>query len=177
MICNLIILLLLLPHRMRLRHSLRQKRSFSKAENKKVFCLSLWNTWKLYLCVCVSCVCYHILLSWRRRDKETSRLLSNILTLNPKDCNNQFCSVTQSCPTLYDPMNLSTPGLPVHHQLPEFTQTQVYRVGDAIQPSYPLLSPSPPAPNPSQHQGLFQWVNSSHELKVLKFQLQHQSFQ
>ena len=95
LICNLIIFLLLLPHRLRLRHSLRQRRSFSKAENKKVFCLSLWNTWKLYLCVCVSCVCYHILLSWRRRDKETSRLLSNILTLNPKDCNNQFCSVTQ----------------------------------------------------------------------------------
>ena len=62
----------------------------------------------------------------------------------------------QSCPTLYDPMNRSTPGLPVHHQLPEFTQTHVHRVGDAIQPSHPLSSPSPPAPNPSQHQGLFQ---------------------
>ena len=72
----------------------------------------------------------------------------------------------------------SMPGLPVHHQLPEFTQTYVRRVGDAIQPSHPLLSPSPPAPNPSQHQGLFQWVNSSHEVaKVLEFQLQHQSFQ
>ena len=67
---------------------------------------------------------------------------------------NQFSSVAQSCPTLCDPMNCSTPGLPVHHQLPEFTQTQVHRVGDAIQPSHPLLSPSP-APNPSQHQGLF----------------------
>ena len=76
-------------------------------------------------------------------------------------------------------MNRSTPGLPVHHQLPEFTQTHVHRVGDAIQPSHPLLSPSPPAPNPSQHQGLFKWVNySSHEVaKVLEFQLQHQSFQ
>ena len=75
-------------------------------------------------------------------------------------------------------MNRSTPGLPVHHQLPEFTQTHVHRVGDAIQPSHPLSSPSPPAPNPSQHQGLFQWVNSSHELvKVLEFQLQHQSVQ
>ena len=74
--------------------------------------------------------------------------------------------------TLCDPMNRSTPGLPVHHQLPEFNQTHVHRVGDAIQPSHPLLSPSPPAPNPSQHQSLFQWVNSSHEVaKVLEFQL------
>ena len=68
----------------------------------------------------------------------------------------QFSSVSQSCPTLCDPMNPSTPGLPVHHQLPEFTQTHVHRVGDAIQPSHPLSSPSPPAPNPSQHQSLFQ---------------------
>ena len=65
-------------------------------------------------------------------------------------------SVAQSCSTLCDPMNRSTPGLPVHHQLPESTQTPVHRVGDAIQPSHPLLSPSPPALNPSQHQGLFQ---------------------
>ena len=68
----------------------------------------------------------------------------------------QFSLVAQSCPTLYDPMNRSTPGLPVRHQLPEFTQTHVHRVSDAIQPSYPLSSPSPPAPNPSQHQSLFQ---------------------
>ena len=68
----------------------------------------------------------------------------------------QFSSATQSCPTLCDPMNHSTSGLPVHHQLPEFTQTHVYRVSDAIQPSHPLSSPSPPAPNPSQHQSLFQ---------------------
>ena len=68
----------------------------------------------------------------------------------------QFSSVTQSCPALYNHMNCSTPGLPVHHQLPEFTQTHVHRVGDAIQPSHPLSSPSPPAPNPSQHQSLFQ---------------------
>ena len=65
-------------------------------------------------------------------------------------------SVAQSFPTLCDPMNCSTPGLPVHHKLPEFTQTHAYRVSDAIQPSHPLLSPSPPAPSPSQHQGLFQ---------------------
>ena len=68
----------------------------------------------------------------------------------------QFSSVTQSCLTLCDPMNCSTPGLPVHHQLLEFTETHVHRVSDAIQPSHPLSSPSPPAPNPSQHQGLFQ---------------------
>ena len=73
-------------------------------------------------------------------------------------------SSAQSCPTLCDPMNHSTPGLPVHHQLPEFTQTHAHRVGDAIQPSHPLSSPSLPAPNPSQHQGLFQWVSSSHEV-------------
>ena len=75
-------------------------------------------------------------------------------------------------------MNRSTPGLPIHHQLQEFTQTHVHRVGDANQPSNPLLSPSPPARNSSQHHGFFQWVNSSHEVvKVLEFQLQHQSFQ
>ena len=68
----------------------------------------------------------------------------------------QFSSVSQSCPTLCDPMNHSTPGLLVHHQLPEFTQTHVHQVSDAIQPSHPLSSPSPPAPNPSQHQSLFQ---------------------
>ena len=90
----------------------------------------------------------------------------------------QFSSVAQSCLTLCDPMSCSTRGLPVHHQLPEFTQTHVHRVGDAIKPSHPLSSSSPPAPNPSQHQGLFQWVNSLHEVaKVLEFQPQHQSFQ
>ena len=90
----------------------------------------------------------------------------------------QFSSVAPSCPTLCDPMNRSMPGLPVHHQLLEFTQTNIHRVSDAIQPSHPLSSPSPPAPNPSQHQDLFQWVNSLHEVaKVLEFQPQHQSFQ
>ena len=68
----------------------------------------------------------------------------------------QFSSVAQSCPTLCDPMNRSTPGLPVHHQLPEFTQAHIHRVRDTIQPSHPRSSPSPPAPNPSQHQSLFQ---------------------
>ena len=89
-----------------------------------------------------------------------------------------FSQFSRSVVSLCDPMNRSTPGLPVHHQLPEFTQTHVHRVGDAIQPSHPLSSPSPPAPNPSQLQGLFQWVNCSHQVaKVLEFQLQHQSFQ
>ena len=77
---------------------------------------------------------------------------------------NQFSSVAQSCATLCDPMNCSMPGLPVHHQLPEFTQTHVHRVRDAIQPSHPGLSPSPPAFNLSQHQGLFKWVSSSHHV-------------
>ena len=116
----------------------------------------LFNQW--------SNLCVLLLLHWE----------AGSLPLEPP----QFSSVAQSCPTLCDPMNRSMPRLPVHHQLPEFTQTHVHRVGDAIQPSHRLSSPSPPAPNPSQHQGLFQWVNSSHEVaKVLEFQLQHQSFQ
>ena len=90
----------------------------------------------------------------------------------------QFSFLTQSCPTLCNPMDCSTPGVPVHHQLPEFTQTHVHRVSDAIQPSHPLLSPSLPAFNLPQHQGLFKWVSSLHQVaKVLEFQLQHQSFQ
>ena len=90
----------------------------------------------------------------------------------------QFSSITQLWLTLCNPMDCSTPGLPVHHQLPEFIQTHVHWVGGAIQPSHPLLSPSPPTFNLSQHQGLFKWVNSSHQVaKVLEFQLQHQSFQ
>ena len=88
-----------------------------------------------------------------------------------------FSSVTQSCPTLCDPMDYSTPGFPVHYQLPELTQTHVHRVSDAIQTTHPLLSPSPPAFNLSRQQGLFRWVSSSHQVaKVLEFQLQHQSF-
>ena len=82
-----------------------------------------------------------------------------------------FSSVTQACLTLCDPMNWGS-RLPVHHQLLELAQTHVHQVSDAIQPAHPLLSPSPPAPNPSQHQSLFQWVSSSHEVdKVLEFQL------
>ena len=90
----------------------------------------------------------------------------------------KFSSVTQSCPTVCDPMDCSTPGLPVHHQLLEPAQTHVHGISDAIQPSHPLSSPSPPAFNLSQHRGLFQGVNPSHQVaKVLEFQLQHQSFQ
>ena len=101
------------------------------------------------------------------------------IILKSKDSHSvQFSSVAHSCPTLCNPMNCSMPGLPVHHQLPESTHTHVHRVRDAIQPFHLLSSPSPPAPNPSQHQGLFQWANSSHEVaKVLEFHLKHQSFQ
>ena len=90
----------------------------------------------------------------------------------------QFSSVTQSCLTLCNPINRNMPGLSVHYQLPEFAQIHVRRVGDAIQPSHPLSSPSPPALNLSQHQCLFPRVNSLHEVtKVLEFQLQHHSLQ
>ena len=90
----------------------------------------------------------------------------------------QYSSVAQSCPTLGDPMNRSTPGLPVHDKLLEFMQTHVHLESDVIQPSHPLSSSSPPAFNLSQHQGLFKRVSSSHQVaKVLEFQLLHQSFQ
>ena len=90
----------------------------------------------------------------------------------------QFSSVTQSCPTLCDPMGCRMPGLLVHYQFLELTQTHVHWVDDAIQPSHPLSSPSPPTFSLPQHQGIFQWVSSSHQVaKVLEFQLQHQSFQ
>ena len=90
----------------------------------------------------------------------------------------QFSSIFPSCPTIYNPMDCSMPGFPIHHQLPEFTQTHVHQVGNAIQQSHPLLSSSPPALNLFQHQGLFQKVSSSHQVaKILEFQLQHQSFQ
>ena len=90
----------------------------------------------------------------------------------------QFSSVAQSCLTLWDPIDCSTPGFPVHHQLPDLAQTQVHWVDDAIQLSHPLSSPSVPVFNLSQHQGLFKWISSSHQVaKVLEFHLQHQSFQ
>ena len=88
------------------------------------------------------------------------------------------CSVAQSCLTLCDPMDCSMTGLPVLPYFPEFAQTHVHQVNDAIQPSHPLSPTSPPSLNLFQHQGLFQWVSSSHQVaKVLEFQLQHQSFQ
>ena len=115
----------------------------------------------------VSCTAGGIFTDWAIR-----KAPEPLYCFGQKVCFVQFSSVAQSCPTLCDPMNCSTPGLPIHHQLLEFTQTHVHRVGDAIQPSHPLSSPSPPAPNPSQHQSLFQWVNSSYEVaKVLEFQL------
>ena len=90
----------------------------------------------------------------------------------------EFSSVAQSCPTLCDSMDCSTPGLPVHHQLPEFTQTHVHQVTDAIQPSHALSPPSPLSFNLSQHQGLFKELGSLHQVaKVLEFKLQQQSFQ
>ena len=114
---------------------------------------------------------------WRRNSfsKEVVVLWMNIFpSLLYQGC----FSVLKSCPTLCNPMNHCTPGLPVHHQLLESTQTHVDWVSDAIQPSHPLLSPSPTSRNLSQHQGLFKWVSSLHQMaKVLEFQLQHQSFQ
>ena len=98
-----------------------------------------------------------------------SEFIHSVLRIHLLD-NMRYSSAAQSCPTLWHPMDCSTPGLPVYHQLLEFTQTHVHWVGDAIQPSHPLSSPSPPAFNPSQHQGLFQWVSSLHQVaKVLEF--------
>ena len=118
------------------------------------------------------------LTSWHKVGYQHRHLLflfsSFQIDVDPLENIFQFSSVTQSCSTLCDPTNHSTPGFPVHHQLLEFTQTHVHWVGDAIQLSHPLLSPSPPAFNLSQHQGLFKWVSSSHQVaKVLEFQLQH----
>ena len=112
-------------------------------------------------------------------DGASSHEIKRLLQLGWKAMTNlvQF-PVAQLCPTLCDPMDCSTSGLPVHHQLPEFTQSHVHWVGDAIQPSHPLLSPPPPAFNLSQHPDLFKWVSCLHQVvKVLEFQLQHQSFQ
>ena len=137
----------------------------------------------------VRCIAGRCFTDWATREAFTMNSqgwfpleLTDLVSLLSKgfsiQCSVQFGSVTQSCPALCDPMNLSMPGLPVHHQLSEFTQTHAHWVGDAIHPSHPLSSPSPLAPNPSQHHGLFQWVNSSHGVaKVLEFQLQHQTFQ
>ena len=112
------------------------------------------------LCSDLPCVCT---AQWPIRDLRGSQLVS---------------SVAQLCPTLWDPMDCSTPGFPVHHQLLQFAQTHVHWVGDTIQPAHLLSSSSPPAFSLSQHQGLFQWISSLHQVaKVLELQLQHQSFQ
>ena len=126
-----------------------------------------------------SYVCSHIVYnSW-----DTETILMSIYRWMAKEyvayinIHIQFSSVTQSCLTLCDPMNRSKPGLPVHHQLPEFAQIHVHWVDDAIQPFQPLSSPSPPALNLSQHPGLFKLVSSLHQVaEVLEFHLQHQSF-
>ena len=122
--------------------SIMISKSIYVAENGiTLFYSFLWPS-NIPLCVCV-CVCkYHIFIH--------SSVNEHL------GCFHVFSSVAQSCPTLCDPMNRSTPGLPVHHQLPEFTQIHVHQVSDAIQLSHPLSSPSPPAPSPSQHQNLFQ---------------------
>ena len=125
--------------------------------------------------VCFLILSHHLTLGQSTRFIQISPLTYITFTFVCVCCS---CSATQSCPTLCDPMNPSMPGLPVHHQLLEFTQTHVHRVGDAIQPSHLLLSPSPPAFNHSQHQGLFKWVSSVHQVaKVSELQHQHQSFQ
>ena len=127
-----------------------------------------------YVLICQSLIIWNFVL----RIHKYNSTLDEYLGAVPSPSSVQFSSVTQSYPTPCNPMNGSTLGLPVHHQLPEVTQTHAHRIGDAIQPPHPLSSSSPPAPNPSQHQGLFQWVNSSHEVaKVLELQPQHQSLQ
>ena len=116
---------------------------------------------------------WHLSLYW------ASEILAGWMDCPPSSgCSSVCCSVARPCPTLYNPMDYSTPGFPVLHNLPEFAHTQVHWVSDAIQPSHYLLSPSPPAFNLPQHQDLFQWVGPSHQLaRVLELQLQHQSFQ
>ena len=132
---------------------------------RKNLLLLLYKVFQQHCCLCKDIKVHWILAEFEAEFSEV-------------ECDYQIRSVTRSCPTLCDPMNRSTPGLPVHHQLPEFTQTHFHRVSDVIQPSHPLSSLSPLARNPSQHQSLFQWVNSSHEVaKVLEFQIQHQPFQ
>ena len=126
--------------------------------------------------------CHSRSSSWLQRSNPHLLLLlhwqAGSLPLAPPFSSVHFSSVTKLCLTLWDLMNCRMPGLPVHHQLLELTQTHVHQVGDAIQSSHPLSSPSPPAFNLSQHQGLFQWVGFSHQVaKVFTFQLQHQAFQ
>ena len=124
-------------------------------------------------------VWFHSICSKRTLPSSEQTDVGDLLSSRTQAClGGGCCSVTKLCPTLCNPMNCSTPGFPVLHYLPEFAQIHVHWVCDAIQPSHPLSSPSPPTFNLSQHQGLFQWVGSSHQVdKVLEFQLQHQSLQ
>ena len=127
---------------------------------KVIFCLpvieSISNIWRQSTKVInLKLSQYYQLLTFKKIYITEVQFIYNVLLLYYSD-SVQFSSVAQSCPTLCNPMNRSTPGLPVSHQLPEFTQTHVHQVSDAIQSSHPLSSPSPPAPNPSQHQSLFQ---------------------
>jgi len=120
-------------------------------------CLILFSCWRLTLFAIVLFI-YFLLCLFSSLDYDLHKGGGYFCLHDHRStwCMNQFSSVAHSCPTLFDPMNHSMPGLPVHHQLPGFTQIHVHRVGDAIQPSRPLSSPSPPALNLSQHQGLFQ---------------------
>ena len=142
-------------------HSLR-------ADVVPIHFLWIWEIW----CIKADLVFFSQNLLDSKRDRHSSTIFKKSSYRVVSAIGDQIRSVAQSCPTLCNSMNCCTPGLPVHHQLPEFTQTHVHWVSDAIQPTHPLSSPSPPAPSPSQHQGLFQWINSSHEVaKVLEFQL------
>ena len=149
---------------------------------QKTCCLSIANSWKTELSSSRGKYRGSLLLRSKGSVLKISlqfinlEILQSSRELRKGRCNDQFSSVAQSCPTLCDPVDCSTPGLLIHHQLLEFTQTHVHWVGDAIQPShlcYPFTTF-----NLSQHRGLFKWISSSHQVaKVLDFQLQHQSFQ
>ena len=145
-------------------------RSIHVAANGNFFSIFLFNGWVIFHCMHIPHLLYLFLCWW------TFTLLLG-LDCCQSCCNKHCCcSVTQLCPTLCNCIDYCTSGHPVLHHLPEFAQTHVHWVSDAIQLSYPLSSPSPHALNLSQHQGLFQWVSSSHQVaKVLE--LQHQSFQ
>ena len=145
-----------------------KKHSFKKT---KIMACSSITSWQIEGGKVKAVTDFLFLGSKMTTDSDCSHEIKRCLVLGRKAVTNlvQFSSVTPSCPTLCDPMNRSTPGLPVCHQLPEFTQTHVHWVSDAIQPSHPLSSPSPPAFNLSQHEGLFQWVSSLHQVaKILE---------
>ena len=160
--------------------SLQNQQDNKASSISKIKCYKSYSIWQLprnkYFSDFKLPVWHNWIQGWKNLHSNTPFDISHRNTININSLesirSDEIRSVPQSCLTLCDPMNRSTPGLPVHHQLPEFTQTHVHRVSDAIQPSHPLSSPYPLAPNPSQHQSLFQWVNSLHEVaKVLEFQL------